>query len=367
MNATPKDSIAAGIPVQNAWYLLLYAWDLAVYRSMWNAESEQAPRLLGLLAHILCDSARHLLRSQLRRSFSYQSKSIRGIRGRLNISSSLKHLAFERSFADCTFPELSIDTLPNRIIRSTLSRLAAEPALAFDKPNRESQLRHEMRALVRAMNGVALLPITSKDFSRLQLGRNDRDYALPIAICRLVHSLRMPTETAGDESLTGLLRDEITFHKLFERFVRNFYRMHLAGYDVGSEQLQWHDELGSDLVPAMFTDVSIVQRASPFRRLIVDTKYSVSTLSQSAFGTPKFKSDNLYQIYSYLRTQENRSEAHRIASGLLIYPTNGYDVFASMLVQGHRITISTIDLSKPWGEIEQRLLATASSDLQASF
>ena len=57
INPSSKDIIAAGIPVQNAWYLLLYASDLAVYRSIWNAESEQAPRLLGLLAHILCDSA----------------------------------------------------------------------------------------------------------------------------------------------------------------------------------------------------------------------------------------------------------------------------------------------------------------------
>ena len=158
----------------------------------------------------------------------------------------------------------------------------------------------------------------------------------------------MPTETAGDESLTGLLRDEITFHKLFERFIRNFYRMHLAGYDVGSEQLQWHDELGSDLVPAMFTDVSIVQRASPFRRLIVDTNYSVSTFCQSAFGTPKFKSDNLYQIYSYLRTQANRSEAHRIASG--------FDISDKRLRRlrqyartGHRITIS-ISICRNLGE-----------------
>ena len=49
-------------------------------------------------------------------------------------------------------------------------------------------------------------------FSRLQLGRSDRDYAAPIAICALVRRLEMPTEEMGDHALTALLRDEITFH-----------------------------------------------------------------------------------------------------------------------------------------------------------
>lgn len=364
MSTASQDGIAAGIPVRNAWHLLLYAWDLAAWQDQWYAESEDAPSLLGLLASMLSRSARRLLRRQMRRSFSREARTIRGIRGRVDFTASLKHLAFENGFADCTFPELTIDTLPNRIIRSTLARLAAQPLQALNRPDIESDLRHELRALVRAMDGVQLAPITPKDFSRLQLGRNDRDYALPIAICRLIHTLRMPTEKAGDEMLAALLRDEITFHELFERFVRNFYRLHMTDCVVGSEQLQWHDELGCGLVPAMITDVSIVLRKPPFRRLVVDTKYSVSALAQSAFGTPKFKSENLYQLYSYLRTQEHRSDSHRAAAGLLLYPTNGYSVHDTMLVQGHRITVSTVDLSRPWQEIEVNLLSKAHSELQ---
>jgi hypothetical protein len=44
------------------------------------------------------------------------------------------------------------------------------------------------------------------------------------------------------------------------------------------------------------------------------------------------------------------------AAGLLLYPTNGYDVRDTMLVQGHRIDVATVNLAQPWPQIEKRLL-----------
>ncbi len=111
-------NIASGIPVRNAWYLLLYAWDMASWRDRWKAESEDAPHLLGLLAKILAHGSRQLLRHQLRRSFARTAASVRGIRGRIDFAASLKRQSFQRGVVDCVFPELSIDTLRNRIIRS---------------------------------------------------------------------------------------------------------------------------------------------------------------------------------------------------------------------------------------------------------
>lgn len=153
-----------------------------------------------------------------------------------------------------------------------------------------------------------------------------------------------------------MLRDEIRFHKLFERFVRNFYRINLRHCRVEPEKLDWFDELDSEFVPAMYTDMTIVGRTPPFRRMIVDTKYSITTLAESPHGGQKFKSPNLYQIYSYLRTQEHLSDAHRCAAGLLLYPTNGYEVHDAMLVQGHRIESCTVNLALRWQEIERQLL-----------
>jgi 5-methylcytosine-specific restriction enzyme subunit McrC len=353
--------VAGEIPVRNAWYLLLYAWDMARWRGRWPVAAEESPSLLGLLARVLSAATRDLLKHQLGRAHMVHRETLRGIRGRVDFAGSLKRLTFQHAAAHCVFPELSIDTPKNRILRATLHRLASDPRLKHVKPEEEAKLRHELRTLVRALEGVRLVPISLADYSRLQLGRNDRDYALPIAICALIRRLDMPTEEVGDHALTALLRDEIVFHLLFERFVRNFYRLTLEDYEVGRENLDWHDELGCSLVPSMYTDITIVEKRPPHRRLIVDTKYSTTTLAATPYGGAKFKSENLYQLYAYLRTQEQESDAHRCAQGMLLYPTICLDLNETMNVQGHRIHIATVDLSKEWATIETRLLAIVNS------
>lgn len=55
---------AARMPVRNAWYLLLYAWDMARFRGHSPVEAETAPDLLGLLASVLGSATRALLRRQ---------------------------------------------------------------------------------------------------------------------------------------------------------------------------------------------------------------------------------------------------------------------------------------------------------------
>jgi 5-methylcytosine-specific restriction enzyme subunit McrC len=350
------EEAASKIPIKNLWYLLLYAWDMASWISYTRVDWEESPGLLGLLAKVLVFSTRELLKRQLGREFCTRRSLLRGIKGRVDFSASIKHLAFQHAAAVCSFPELSVDTLKNQIIRGTLDRLAGDPRIGIpDKPESTFKLRQELRFLAGTMEFVTLRAVNSHDFSRLQLGQNDRGYRMPLAICALIHRLGMPTEDAGDTSLARLLKDEETFHVLFERFIRNFYRIHLHGFNVTREWLNWHDEFQCALVPTMKTDISISQTVPPFRRVVVDTKYSINTLT-SNFGAQKFKSKDLYQIYAYLRTQEHVTDAHRIAEGILLYPATSYEVDAAMKVQGHQIRVRALKLSDEWTSIHKTLL-----------
>lgn len=345
------------IPIRNVWYLLLYAWDMAALKGRWQTATEDSPRLLGLLARILGEVTRDLLRRQLGRAHSLRSQIVRGIRGRIKFEASLKRLCFLHGKANCSFSELSIDTLKNRILRSTLARLASDPRVMHPQPHREATLRHDLRGLVRALEGVSLLNVSSVDFSRLQLGQNDRDYALPLAICALIHRLEIPTETTGDHALAALLKNEIEFEKLFERFVQNFYKYHLHDHTViRQKKLDWPDEIDCQFVPSMYPDITIIEKNRPQRRLIIDTKYSAKALSTNRFGGQTFSSPNLYQLYAYLRTQEERSESARSAEGMLLYPATDCDLTETMKVQGHIMRVVTVNLAQPWKNIEARLL-----------
>lgn len=354
-----SEEYVSSIPVRNAWYFLLYAWDMAVWKDRWRGDVEASPNLLGLLARILAETTELLMRRQLRRAYEPHQETIRGIRGKIDFATSLKKRTFEKGAAHCAYSDLTVDTLKNRIIRSTLNRLVKDPRINHSNVSTRKELLHRLKKIDHLLEGVTLKRVESSDFSRLQLSRNDKDYSLPISICYLIHRLEMPTEDVGDHALNALLRDEITFHKLFELFVYNFYRYHLAGCKVGYQEKQsWFDELNCSLVPTMNTDITL-EWSMPHRRMVIDTKYSIKTLTASPYGGLKFKSDNLYQLYTYLRTQEHRSPVHLSAQGMLLYPTTSHDLIESMRVQGHNIHIATVNFGAPWHDIEKRMLTLA--------
>jgi 5-methylcytosine-specific restriction enzyme subunit McrC len=116
------------------------------------------------------------------------------------------------------------------------------------------------------------------------------------------------------------------------------------------------------LVPAMRTDVTITAQRPPYQRLSL-MQVLCHYVSTSLHGTERFKSDNLYQVYAYLRTQEQRRLSHRGACGMLLYPTTTYTLNEAMVVQGHRIQVATVNLSESWEKIEASLVSLVSAAL----
>ncbi len=346
----------AAIPVRNAWHLLLYAWDLARWGERWRLAAETAPNLLGLLGRVLVEATQELQRRRLASAHQVTVQEIPGLRGRIDFGASLRRRSFDAGRAVCAFPEMSVDTPKNRIIKGTLERLLTDERVGAGAHSYQVQaLRHDIRAVLDKMDDVTAVRPSAAELLTVRLGRNDERYQLPMAVCGLILGSEMPKEDEGDRALAALLRDEIRFSDLFERFVRNFLKHSLPGAVVTSEVLSWHDELGSSFVPSMRTDVTI-EWAVPERRLVIDAKYYGKTLAARYGNLPKFHSTHLYQLYAYLRTQEHRGGTYRDAGGMLLYPTTSSTLRETMRVQGHEIRVATLDLSRPWAEIEQELL-----------
>lgn len=348
----------AAIPVANAWYLLLYAWDLAKWADRWRSAAETAPSLLGLMARVLAEATEELLRTRLARSLHRCHREIPGVRGRIDFSRSLRRRSFDVGRTVCAFNEISVDSPKNRVIKGTLERLLRDERLAAGASTGQVEaLRHRLFDIVQAMDGVSSMRVSVADVSTLQLGRNDAAYELPIAVCGLILGSEIPREADGDRALAALLRDQVRFSELFERFVRNFLRHTLKDAEVASEVLTWPDEAGSGFLPVMRTDVT-VEWSEPPRRLVLDTKYYGSAVVSRYGSVDKFHSTHLYQLYAYLRTQEHRGAVYQGARGMLLYPTTSSALRERMRVQGHQIEIATVDLAKPWAEIEKELLQT---------
>lgn len=347
-----------GVPIRNVWHMLLYAWDLAVLGDRFHAATEAAPDLVALLTRVLLEATRPLLARGLARRHHTRLACVSGVRGRIDFPATLGGLHLMAGRTVCHVPAMDRDTPQTRILRATLHWLGREPALAREAGG---TLRAEAAALADTLADVPLQAVSVRAFARLQMGRADRAALLPLSICRLLAEVSLPTESGGDRLARSLLRDETRFRALFERFVRNLLHARLTAHDVAVERLTWPDELGSPLVPTMTTDITVTERAPQGRRLIIDTKFSARALERTRFGSERFRTPNLYQLYAYLQTQSGRGPAYASAAGLLLYPAVGDERCDAMRVQGHTIRVATVDLAAPWPAIEARIIALVHS------
>jgi len=88
----------------------------------------------------------------------------------------------------------------------------------------------------------------------------------------------------------------------------------------------------------------------------VDTKFTAHSVIHNQWGKPEFNSSHLYQLYTYLKTQEHLSERHKQAEGILIYPSIEQALSQRIQLQDMFIRIESVDLSAPWQEIEKQLI-----------
>jgi 5-methylcytosine-specific restriction enzyme subunit McrC len=346
-----------GIPIRNLWYMLLYAWNETPINNVGILDNiEDAPSLDALLASVLILLVQQRLRIGLGRNYCDEKNLLRGIRGRVNFNDSLKYHSFEKGQAYCEFQQFSLNVPKNQIIRSTIVRLIQTGYFGPD-PAKANELRHKLRKVSRDMENIDLVELKLSLIRKQQLGRNDRDYRLMLSICELILRRQIPIDSNGLHNLPAIERDSLIMHSIYERFIANFYRIHLDGWKVTPQKyLYWNQKHPSTHLPSMRPDL-VLENESTRRVIVIDTKFTADSLQIDQWGKEIYDSSHLYQLYAYLKTQEHVSEQHRCASGILLYPVVNQNYLSEKIeLQSQIIQIECVDLTAPWLEIEQQLI-----------
>lgn len=349
-----------GIPIRNLWYMLLYAWNAFHMLDRWHSEVESAPSLDALFASILSLQIHQRLRIGLGRGYRQETDEVYGVRGRIDFNKTLKKLSVAHGRTFSQFQFFHVNVPKNQIIRSTLIRLIQKGEFGID-PGPAKALRKRLRRLVREMEGIDNIELKPASIRREQLKQQDSDYVLMLSLCYLFFLRQMPCETKGEHSLPELDRDTLILHDIYEKFIAAFYKRHLKDWNVWPQQtLRWPTETISGYLPIMKPDLTIQHRKTE-RLIILDTKFTKASLVTGQWGNVTFNSDHLYQIYAYLKSQEERSVHHRTTEGVLLYPTVQQSLQEKVKIQGHNIHWITLDLSQPWEVVEKDLLSLPAS------
>lgn len=318
-------------------------------------EVENAPTLDALLAQVLIKFIQQRMRIGLGQDYIETSKRTRSVHGRVRFSASMLDQGIKNGEVECDFQEYSVNEPRNQVIRSTLMRLVQMGEFGADKKEAEA-LRHRLRWLARNLEGVEFVELNTESIRRLILLQNETDYRLMLSICQLIVTRQMPLEAEGTHPLPHIDRDMLLLHRIYERFVANFYRLHLKGWDVNAQKrLDWHAQDANEHLPSMIPDL-IMREKTTEKIIILDTKFTPSSLLENQWGKPVYDSSHLYQLYAYLRSQEQSSAGYQTATGILLYPVVNGHLSEKIQLQDHVIWIKSVDLATPWEEVERQLL-----------
>lgn len=336
------------IPIQNIYYLLCYSWNKLEEKDKVPVDIDKNTELLDLFAKVLINASTQLLKRGLEKDYNTVTEERVGIKGKMEVSESIKRNTFQHLKAFCTYDEYSADILHNQILKTTLYRL-------LKTENLDVQLKDRIRRLLRMFPPIQIIELRSNLFKRIRLHRNNQLYGFILKVCELLYENSLPSEDKGNLLFMDFTRDEKKMANLFEAFVFHFYRIEMPELKPHRDQIQWNFKSESTeheaFLPRMRTDITL-RDAQP--KIIIDTKYYQETM-QRYYDTHKVKSGNLYQLFSYLLHQEDGSRESLLTRGMLLYPTVQKEYDLQYKYGEHDIMIKTVNLDADWREIDERL------------
>lgn len=344
------------IPVRNLWLLMLYASDFFKVLGEGRVAFEDTPdELPHLVARTLCLAVESRLRTRLSSGYATRHAVLGRVRGRIDVLTTESRQLLARGAVSCRFDELTVDTPRNQMVMLALNTVARQVS---------PELREHCTSLARLMQRMGVSEVRSRVHA-VELGsltRNDSADLLMVSAAKLALEMLLPTEGAGRQPMYLPDREVRWVRSLFEKAVGGFYSVVLdrSAWDVRRGQwLKWQISRSTvgveEIMPGMQTDIVLDDRRGR-RRVVVDTKFTgIVTAGWRREAT--LRSGYIYQMYAYLRSQVGGSDVlANTATGVLLHPAIDESVDEAVMLQGHVIRFTTVDLTAPIGRIREELL-----------
>lgn len=325
--------------------MLSYAFQALKGQGYKNLATEQFHNMGELCAAILSKGISLQLKRGLGREYILKTEPLSTLRGKIDISNSIKTNILHKQQLTCSFDEFTEDSPMNRIIKTTMIVLLHSHIC--------NKRKKELRKLLVFFGGVEQIDIHSINW-RIQYNRNNQTYRLLIGICNLVLKGLLQTNQEGSNKLMDFL-DEQRMSRLFEKFILEYYRQEVPQIIANASQISWQlDDDFMEMLPVMQTDIMLSYGE---KTLIIDAKYYSHT-TQVHYDIHTLHSANLYQIFTYVKNKEIELEgsSHEV-SGMLLYAKTGEDLILNHTykMSGNKISVRTLDLDLEFPLIQGQL------------
>ena len=165
------------IRIQNLYYMLAYAFQILNEKRYENCMTEKFENTADLLSAILAKGIEKQIKHGLGREYLEETDSLSCLRGKVNVSDTIKYRTLLQQKMICTYDEFSVNTYQNRILRTTIQLLL--------KQDIAQKRKKELRNLLLYFSEVDILNPKKIEW-HIQYNRNNQTYRMLIAICYLI-------------------------------------------------------------------------------------------------------------------------------------------------------------------------------------
>lgn len=197
------------IPIQNIYYLLCYAWDKLDESDVVDVKAISTTELIDLFAKILINCTAHLLKRGLDRYYIENEYIVNGIKGKLNLSASVKQNTLLSHKTICLYDEFDYDILHNQILKTTIFKL-------LKAKNLDDGLKIELHKLFIKIPPISEIQIQKFHFKQIRLHRNNYNYNFILKVCQIINENLFIDESSGKYKFKDFLREEKAMSRLFE-------------------------------------------------------------------------------------------------------------------------------------------------------
>ena len=330
------------IRIQNIYYMLSYAFQVLNEQGYKQVATEEFDNVAELCTAILIKGVTSQIKRGLGKEYVLQTESLSTLRGKIDISASVKERSMLKKQLVCSYDEFSVNSYMNRIIRTTMDILLRSDI----SKEREKQLRK----LLIYFSGVEPLSRESINW-KLQFNRNNQTYQMLISVCYLILKGLLQTTSDGSTKLMDFL-DEQRMCRLYEKFILEYYKKEHPEIKWSASQIPWDTDDGyREMLPVMQSDIMLKKDE---KTLVIDAKYYAHT-TQKQYDVNTLHSGNLYQIFTYVKNLDTENTGN--VAGMLLYartdelvlPNNDYRM------SGNAISVKTLDLDCGFSEIRKHL------------
>ena len=197
------------IRIQNIYHMLAYAFRVLQGQGYRDVATEEFANTADLMAEILVRGIASQLKRGLGQEYVDRTEAVSALRGKIEVTDSLKTRSVLRRQMVCSFDEFSVDTRMNRILKATCRQLIGSD---IDRGRKKA-----LKRLMAYFGDVGDVDLATVDW-RMRFDRNNQTYRMLMNVCWLVAKGLLRTQTDGMRRLQDFL-DEQRMCALHERLI----------------------------------------------------------------------------------------------------------------------------------------------------